>query len=412
MTPLWFHKADNMKTFASVMALLLFSPGLFSQVAPSATGGARNFNYVLHYSQRAQFGGYGDWQTATPSGEVDYFNGRSTAPFELRYAGGYTWTLTGPSYTTGWFHRLSVRQGVSGRKWEASVMDDVSYLPQAPVMGFSGIPGTGEPIVIPLPPSSNQSVLTLGTHALYNIASAEVSRVLTSAYAVSAGADYNLIRFPDSNGLDTNTASAHAGLTRRINGRSSATGEYSYTQSGYPGVNFSFSTNSAMGVYERNWTKFLQTSIAIGPEWISSSMPQLIPSSTMVSVNAGLARQMRRDSLHLNYFRGTAGGSGYMLGEKSDSVSAGYSHELESKFNLEATAGYRRSTPLSQRGAYDSAFGGIQLYRPVGRYMSAFASYSIMTQTATMAVPDNVVQHPIHTISFGMTYSPRNSNRH
>src|SRR6516165_4513383 len=103
MTPLWFHKADNMKTFASVMALFLFSPGLFSQVAPSATGGARNFNYVLHYSQRAQFGGYGDWQTATPSGEVDYFNGRRTAPFELRYAGGYTWTLSGPSYSTGWF---------------------------------------------------------------------------------------------------------------------------------------------------------------------------------------------------------------------------------------------------------------------------------------------------------------------
>jgi hypothetical protein len=167
-----------------------------------------------------------------------------------------------------------------------------------------------------------------------------------------------------------------------------------------------------MGVYERNWNKFLQTSIAIGPEWISSSMPQLVPSSTMVSVNAGLARQMRRDSLHLNYFRGTAGGSGYMLGEKSDSVSGGYSHEFESKFNLEATAGYRQSTPLSQRGAYNSAFGGIQVYRPVGRYISAFASYSIMTQTATMAVPDNVVQHPIHTISFGMTYSPRNSNRH
>ena len=79
-----------MKTYASVTALLLFCPGLFSQVAPSATGGARNFNYVLHYSQRAQFGGYGDWQTATPSGEVDYFNGRSTAPLEVRYAGGYT----------------------------------------------------------------------------------------------------------------------------------------------------------------------------------------------------------------------------------------------------------------------------------------------------------------------------------
>jgi len=106
-----------MKTYILIGALFLFSPGLFAQVAPAATGGAKNFNYVLRYAQSAQFGGsYGDWQTVTPSGEIDYSNGRSRAPFNLQYAGGYTWTLNGPSYSTGLFQRLAVQQQISGRK--------------------------------------------------------------------------------------------------------------------------------------------------------------------------------------------------------------------------------------------------------------------------------------------------------
>jgi hypothetical protein len=408
---LWFHKADDVKTYFSLAALFLSCTGLFAQVPPSATGSARNFSYVLRYSQSAQLGDYGDWQTVTPSGEVNYVNGRSTVPLQLHYAGGYTWTLTGPSYTTGWFQRLSIQQGVSGRKWSASLMDDVSYRPQTPTIGFSGIPGTGEPIVVPPSPPSNQSVLTLGTHALYNIAGAEVSRILTSAYAVTAGVAYDLLRFPESNGLDTNTASAHGGLMRRINARSSMTAEYNYVQSSYSATSFSFYTNSAMGIYERNWSRSLHTSIAMGPEWISSSMPAFIPSSTMLSANASLTQQLRRASLNFTYHRGTAGGSGYMLGEKSDSVSGGYSREFQNRFTIEVTAGYRRSTPLSQRGVYDSAFGGVQLYRHLGRNVSAFANYTVMTQTVNMAVPGNVIQHPLHSISFGMTYSPRNPNR-
>jgi hypothetical protein len=403
-----------MKTYTLIGALFLFSPGLFAQVAPAATGGAKNFNYVLRYSQSAQFGGsYGDWQTVTPSGEIDYSNGRSRAPFNLRYSGGYTWTLNGPSYSTGFFQRLAVQQQISGRKWEASLGDDVSYRPQSPTTGFSGIPGTGEPIGAPTPPTTSQAVLTLGTHALYNITTADVSRILTAAYSVSAGGAYDLLRFPDGNGLDTNTASAFGELTRRLSARHSLSGQYAYTQSNYPKTNFTFYTNAAMGIYERAWSRSLHTSIALGPEWINNSVPRVIPPSTMLSVNAVLNQQFRRQgSFSLNYRRGTSGGSGYMLGQKLDTVSGAYSRDFEHKFTTEMTAGYSRSTPLTQRGVLEYEFGGVQLYRHLGLHLSAFVNYTVMTQSANMALPDNVVRHPLQTISFGMTFEPLNRNRY
>ncbi len=403
-----------MKTLPSIVALLLSGPGLCAQVAPSATGPSNNFAYVLRYSQNAQFGGpVGDWQTIVPSGEIDYSRGIGRTPFNLQYAGGYTWTLTGPQYSTGWFQRLSISQSFTGRKWRATLMDNVSYLPQSPVTGFSGIPGIGEPIGTPTTPSSNQTVLTLGTYALDNNASANVSRILTGAYSVSAEGAYELLHFPDGNGLDTNTASVQGQLTRRLNARNFLSAQYVYTKSDYPDSNFSFHTNSAMGIYVRDWSRSLHTSIALGPEWINSSLPRLIPPSTKLSVDASLTQEFRRQgSLSLYYHRGTAGGSGYMLGQTLDTVSGGYSRDFKRKFTFEITAGYNRSTPLSQRGVIESEYGGTQVYRHFGRHVSAFVSYTVLTQSANLAVPGNVVQHPWQTISFGTTFEPGHASRH
>jgi hypothetical protein len=395
-----------------IAASLLFYPGLLAQVAPSATGAASNFNYALRYSQSAQFGGsYGDWQTASPSGEVDYTSGSTTAPLNLRYVGGHTSTLAGPAYSAGWFQRLSLEQSLAGRKWNAMLSDDVRYAPQAPVTGFSGIPGTGEPIGTPTPSPSDQSVLTLGTYALTNDATAEVSRALTRVYSVTASGTYNLLRYPDSNGLDSDTAVAHGLLTRRLNARNSVSGQYGYTRSAYPDTSFAFYTNSAMGIYDRDWSRSLHTSIALGPEWISSSLPQLVPASTMLAVNATLNRELRRGSLSLTYNRDTSGGSGYLLGEEHDSISGGYSRDLERKFTIDIAGGYRRSTPLSQRGIIESESCGIQLFRHFGPHLSAFVNYTLIAQSANLALPSNVVQQPLHMISFGTTFEPRNRNR-
>ena len=103
-------------------------------------------------------------------------------------------------------------QGIVGRKWNIQVSDNVSYLKQAPTTGFSGVPGTGEPVgeSNPSPPSS-QTILTLNTRTVNNIVSGEFEHSLNYATALSIGGSSELLRYPDGNGLDTNASDGERG---------------------------------------------------------------------------------------------------------------------------------------------------------------------------------------------------------
>jgi hypothetical protein len=401
-----------MKTLLAVPASLIVScSALYAQVAPAATGGATNFTYFLRYSQTAHFGGdLGDWQTGNPSGEVEYYNGHRATPFNLSYVGGYTFTLAGPSqYSTGFFQYLSLHQGLPVHKWKLSVGDDVSYRPQAPVTGLSGIPGTGEPIVVVPPP--NQSILTLGTHALNNLATGEASRALSPAYTVGLGGEYDLLLYPDGNGLDTHSLSAHGSLTRRIDGRSSVFGQYVYSVFRYPDMTITINANLVAAGYERALTRRLHTDVGGGPEWINSSDPKSVPASMVVTGYGDLSYRMRTSSVFVSYNRGTGGGSGFLVGQLTDSVSGGYSCLVGRMFSTELIGGYRHISALNNSGDVHSEFGAAQASWLFGHHVSLFVNYTAVSQAADITLPNNVVNGPLQTISFGTTISPRSKHR-
>jgi hypothetical protein len=395
-----------------VVSLIVVRSGLYAQVVPEATGGATNFSYFLRYSQSAHFGGsLGDWQTANASGEVEYYNGRRTTPFNLSYVGGYSWTLAGPSeYSTGFFQYLSLHQVTSIHNWKLALSDNVSYRPQAPVTGLSGIPGTGEPIVVP-PPPPNQSILTVGTYALNNLATVEGSRILNPRFTLSLGSSYDLLFYPDGNGLDTNTLAANGQLALRIDGRSSVFGEYVFSESSYPDINVRLNTNVVVAGYQREWSRHLHSEFGVGPEWINSSDPTTVPSYTLVTANAGVNYRMRNRSVFAAYNRGTGGGSGFFVGQLTDSVSGGYSCLFGRTFAAEAMGGYRRISPLNESGVIHSEFGAAQATWLFGRHVSVFVNYTFESQATEISVPGNVVNGPVNTVSFGTTLSPRSKHR-
>lgn len=394
------------------LALLAVPAGVCStlnaQVSPAGTGVATNFSYVLRYAQTAHFGtSLGNWQTATPSGEVDFRNGRRQTPFSLIYAGGYTWTLTGPTqYSTGFFQRLSLHQVLSHEKWKVSLGNDVSYRPEAPFTGFSGIPGTGEPIGAPSPPPS-QSILTLGTHALDNLATGELTRILSPAYSVSVGANYDLLFFPDSNGLNTNHLSAQTELARQIRRRSSVFGAYIFNQFTYPDVSLSTNANVVTAGYEHAFSRRFHVNLSAGPGWVTSSNNKVVPASTIVSANAGLDYQMPAGSVFVRYDRSTSGGSGYLLGQLSDIVNAGYSRVFARTFTAEVIGGYRRIQPLNKNAIIQAEMGAVQGSWHFGERFSGFANYTVVAQTSAAPLPSNAVSGPLQTISFGIAYGMR-----
>src|SRR5271169_296727 len=137
-----------MKTVCKLLGIFFIAcAAAHAQVVPAATGPggpavSGNLHYALRYSQSAESGSsLGDWQTSSSSVSLDYANDNPRRPFSLNYGGGYTWTLTGPTYSTGLFQHLLLSQGIVWSKWNVMVSDDVSYRPQAPTTGFSGIPG-------------------------------------------------------------------------------------------------------------------------------------------------------------------------------------------------------------------------------------------------------------------------------
>ena len=398
------------------MAIVAFLVCLVSADAqvPSSVNGPKalpfsgKLDYHLHYSQNAEFGSsFGDWQTSTASATAEYANISQQHPFALDYSGGYTWTLTGPDYSTGLFQHLFLSQGIAWTRWNVLVSDDAGYRPQAPTTGFSGIPGTGETVgaANPSPPSS-QSILTLHTHVVDNTAAGTVSRA-GGAYTASVGGSSYLLRYPDSNGLDTNTYMGNASLDRRLNSRNSVAGKYIFSQFYYPDADFTFDTQTGLLDFTRSWNRKLSTDLAAGPEWTSSSSGAVVPSVLRASVRASLTYQLRSVSADATYNRSTNGGSGYLLGAKRDVAAADLSREFGRNLTFGITGSYMRTASLRNNGTTSSKYGGVQITRKIGPQISLFANYTAMDQSTSSALPRNTLHGLLQIASVGISYGSR-----
>jgi hypothetical protein len=396
---------------------LVVSASCYAQVVPAATGpGGLPLNGELHYafrySQAAQFGSsLGDWQTSSPSVSLSYENENQRHPFSLNYGGGYTWTLTGPKYSTGLFQHLQLSQSIAWRKWTVMFSDDVSDRPQAPVSGFSGIPGIGEPIGTsgPIAPS-DQAILTVNNRAVENIASGEIDHDLNYWTSARAGGGSAILRYPDGIGLDTNTQMANAGVTWRLNARNSISADYRFSQFSYSKYGFSFTSNSGLLGFRRTWSKKVTSDVAAGPQWTGSSGNAIVPSSLGVGINAAINYQFRFVDAGLSYSRGINGGSGYLFGSESDNMNANLSRQIGRDFQLGIEGSYRRTAGLQNNGVTSGKSGGVQANRRIGRYLSVFANYSAMQQSSSSLLPANALSHLMHVVGFGIEYSPRESH--
>jgi hypothetical protein len=386
-----------------------------AQVVPEATGpgtlkASEKLQYAVRYAETGEFStSFPDWQTSTVSGSIGYESSNEHLPFTLDYAGGYTWTLTGPDYQSGQFHRLFLAQGIASRQWKLLLSDDVSYLPQSPTTGFSGIPGTGEPIggTSPAPPSSSESILTLNTHALSNITAGELSYAPSAATTLSFGGGFGLLRFPNNDGLNTNSLSANALFMRQLNGRNALSGSYLFSQFSYPGYSDTFEMNAALFGAERKWTRNLTTTVAGGPQWITSSTTTVVPSSTNVAANAAVSYRLRFASASVGYSRGANGGAGYLIGGQVDSLTGGLSRDFGTNFTLGLSGGFRRTAGLNNNGTTNGTFGGAETTWHLGRSIIVFANYTGENQTTTSPLPSSALNQLLQVIGFGVGYSPR-----
>src|SRR6202789_1702207 len=178
--------------------------------------------------------------TTVLSGDLAYLSTSVNKPFSIVYSGGYLLTSTPGTPESTTFQNLALSQVITTKNWNFVIDDGVSYLPQSPTTGLSGIPGVGDigvtPVTIGDEPS--QSILTSYESRVSNGFNAGATRKLDGDWSLNGSGSYQILRFLGNQGIDTPSGSGSAGTSYRIDARSSASASltYSYTSDNLGGT--------------------------------------------------------------------------------------------------------------------------------------------------------------------------------
>jgi len=403
----------------------VFNPG---PTLPSIDG---SFQYALSASESIQAGYFGSGGVGTNtnlSGRVEYLSPSQVHPLDMYYGAGVL--LSTYQGSNGIYQNFSISQSYIAHGWALGVSDSVSYLPQSPTTGESGIPGTGDLGLQPTPDPNSpvQSVLTIYGKRLANTVGGSVERELTGRTSISGSANYGILRFIGdqgsgnsifNDGLNSDQIGGQAGINRRLSPLSNGSISAYYSTYTYSGNPTAFDTKGINLVYSRQFSRTLAMSLSAGPQYVNGfqaffletpttlAMRQ-VPGSLNVAANASLTYTRGFDSVVLSYSRGVNAGSGVQTGARADSFSGSWQRAIGPDWAVGTTISYTRTTGLSLVGLTQTAYGGIQLSRRISPSLSAFFSYTGIHQSTPASLAGGIAYSGFsQSGSFGITYAPR-----
>ena len=423
------------RTWEQVLAsvLLACAGAAGAQVAPPAAVASPLYtgfqvplvNGTLRYSASASdivtLGFNGANQTVdyvTISGNLGYVSPSVVHPTSVTYSGGFLGGSSGQPST--FFQSLYISQSYNTKVWKYIVSDSVSYLPDTPATGLSGIPGVGDVGVV-TGTDTQQGTLTPNATRVDNNASASAQRNLTGSTSLQLTGMYQLERFLGaSQGIETNEYGGVGGIHHRINARSSLSANYQYNRFSYVGVDEAFTSQGVSIVYARSLTRQVSISVGAGPQYISPSALSNIPARYTYSIDSHLTYTgsvRSGTNLTVSYVRATNNGSGVTLGAETDTASVVASRRLLRSVGVSAQVNYGKNAALQQTSGLQQTLGSsldtngfvasVQANRALGRTFSVYASYTWERQTYAGQfqgiAPLNGVSQ---TLGVGLTYSP------
>jgi len=409
-----------------LLSVLFHASSGYGQAAPAVTTsapiqgfGIPDFRGSLSYAVSASEsfttgynGGNGNVTSTNISGDVAYLSRSENHPFSAVYSGGFLGTTSGyqPSTT---FQNLSLSQVFKKRKWSFIVANTVSYLPQSPTVGLSGIPGLGDLNIDPVQIGQGfgSGILSNYANRVTNYSSATATRNLTGSTSVEATGTYGIQRFLTDTAfaLDSNQVLGSGGVTHRINARNTVSANYSYAHFTYVGQPYTFDTSGVSFEYLRNFSPRFLMDVSIGPQWNTGSTF----SSTSLNVAGSLLLSYVRErtSFSLGFTRGTNNGAGVVQGAIQESIGFSARRQLNRAWGTAGSVSYVHSTSLPTFTTVPFTINGVvasgQISRQLSRNFSAFGSYTIQRQsTQGITAASNAFSGLSQVFGFGVTYSP------
>jgi hypothetical protein len=391
-------------------------------------------HYALSASEIVQFGYYGPGDVTSSSilsGNVAYSSKSVNRPFSLLFAGGIILPNQGGQGVTG-FESASVSQGFTTRHWAFNIADTVSFLPQSPTTGLSGIPGVGDIGVIPIQGAGSGpagGILSVSGNRISNVLSGGASRQINRGMSIGGSGSWAVLHFlSNAQGLNNTQASGAVSLSQRLDARSSASVSAIYSAFNYSGpeagaLEPNFQSKGINLGYQRTINRAFSVSGSVGPQWVSSSNSNLIPTSLSLSAMASLAYTHRFTNASLFYSRGINAGSGVLPGAVSDTVGFAAGRSFGRNWAGSLNAGYARSKGLTQiavmnsfvpvNAIFHTVFGGVQVTRRISSNLSGYASYTLQDQSTNYPqIPlsaENALSGTSQTFGIGITFTPRST---
>ncbi len=400
---------------AEAQAPPVATPPTFGFFLPTVEG---TLTYSLSASESFLIG-YNDgvnYLTAV-SGSLGYLSSSPDKPFSLVYSGGYLYSSV-PGYPgSSTFQNLAASQVVTTKNWNFVIDDAVSYLPESPTTGLSGIPGVGDIGVDPVQigDQPTQSILTNYATRVGNGLNGGFTRKFGGSLSLNGSASWQILHFTGGEGIDSSMVSASLGPAYRIDARSSASANvvYTYTDDTYAGYSYPFETEGVDFQYQRQLTRFFNMSVMAGPQrtFGTGAAASLIPSQVTVIGSAALTYARRSTSANVFFSRATNAGSGVVFGALTNSVGGSVRRQFNRNWQGALTASYSQSTSLAKIDGigedFHSTYGGGQISRRLSHSFSAYFSYTAVTQTETNTVTLQPAFSGLsQTFSVGITYSP------
>ena len=345
------------------------------------------------------------------SGTLAYEQDSAHRSFSIKYAGGLLFDSLN-SIENQNFHNLTFSESFALRRWNLLFGDTVSYLPQAPLNGASGITGLGSDPSVPgfgninpgLLPS--ESILTFDSARVNNASFAEVQYHTSRNTSVTSVISYGLLRYVDNDALDNHQLVVTTGLDHEMR-RSKLAIKYSYSRFAYDVIGGSMEVHAAQLMFSQLLGRNFSANVSGGPQLIQPH--SLGGSSSVVGAGAaGLTYEWNRYRAGVRYSRGVNNGSGLLTGGLEDSVQASVTRRFRF-WRVECYGTYLTTSGVSQSARVISRSAGGQLSRDLGPSLGTYLSYTYQVQQAgNLCLGDTCAfDDSLHTVGFGFYWHPR-----
>jgi hypothetical protein len=381
--------------------------------------GVSYFNFIQSNAQIQ--GGGSDWtSTSYLSGNVSLLENWSRSQLALNGSVGGSFS-SDSAVGNGWFSQLGATQTMNWERWQLTLLDQFSYLPQSQ-FGF----GAGTGLALPgiggslggvstglgggLDPG--QSIITGLGPRYSNALGVQTNYELTPRSSLTLGGVFGILRFTESGNVESNNYIGNLGYNYQITRHDTIGVQYRYSSFHYLGLPQAIGDHSIQAAYGRKITGRLALQLSAGPEiTYYRTAPSGGGKTRYVSGtgSAALAYAFPRATISLTYTHGVTSGSGVFVGAITDQLTASGTRRLSRVWSGDAHVGFARNRrPEAGQGpaqpSFNSVYAGASASRPLGRNATFSLGYTAYVETSSNA---GGADFTTHQFSIGLSWHTR-----